>query len=51
MKAETSNQYIILLILTDGILNDLDESIKKIIDACELPVSIIIVGLGGADFN
>ena len=41
----------IFLILTDGQIHDMESSTKKIIDLCELPVSIIIVGLGDADFT
>lgn len=51
MKQEGSNDYIILLILTDGQINDMDDTISKIIDCCNLPLSIIIVGLGDADFT
>lgn len=43
--------YHIILILTDGVINDMDETIDQIIDACSLPVSIIIVGVGDADFT
>ncbi|OAF66918.1 hypothetical protein A3Q56_05344 [Intoshia linei] len=44
-------QYTILLILTDGLITDLQETTKKIIDMSNLPLSIIIVGLGNADFS
>ena len=40
----------ILLILTDGIVNDLQETVDAIIKAGNLPLSIIIVGIGDADF-
>ena len=39
------------MILTDGIINDYNETVKDIIDCCDLPLSIIIVGLGDADFD
>jgi hypothetical protein len=39
------------LILTDGIINDYNETVKDIIDCCDLPLSIIIVGLGDANFD
>lgn len=43
--------YYVLLLLTDGVLNDMDATVSAIIDACELPLSIAIVGIGGADFG
>lgn len=51
-KASTrDDQYVVLLILTDGIINDMDKSIKAIVESSTLPLSIIIVGIGGADFS
>merc|ERR1712173_212116 len=49
-KADPSN-YFILLIITDGIITDLDETKKSIIAASSLPLSIIIVGVGNEDFS
>lgn len=43
--------YYVLLLLTDGVLNDMDATVSAIFDACELPLSIAIVGIGGADFG
>jgi hypothetical protein len=39
-------EYHILLILTDGICNDLSECVRSIVRASHLPLSIIIVGIG-----
>lgn len=47
----SSQQYSILLILTDGIINDMRNTIQGIVDASTLPLSIIIVGVGNADFT
>eukprot|EP00164_Ancoracysta_twista_P020063 GFYU01035659.1.p1 GENE.GFYU01035659.1~~GFYU01035659.1.p1 ORF type:complete len:547 (-),score=114.01 GFYU01035659.1:615-2255(-) len=44
-------QYHILLILTDGVLNDMPDSIREIVEASPKPLSIVIVGVGGADFT
>jgi hypothetical protein len=41
----------VLLILTDGVINDMNETIHAIVDASTLPLSIIIVGVGNADFE
>ena len=50
MMKETT-QYNILLLLTDGIINDMAETKRVIVRLSELPVSIIIVGVGNADFS
>ena len=44
------NHYYILLILTDGKVNDLKETIDLIVEASYLPLSIVIVGIGEEDF-
>ena len=45
------NHYYILLILTDGCVNDMEQTRNKIVEASYLPMSIIIVGIGKADFT
>ena len=40
-----------LLIITDGVITDLNETRQAIVNAPKLPMSIIIVGVGGADFG
>ena len=47
----TSKTYTILLILTDGIINDFKETSDAIVQASDSPLSIIIVGVGPADFS
>ena len=44
--AESSDDYCILMILTDGIINDMQETVDAIVEASYLPISIIIVGVG-----
>lgn len=44
-------QYQILLIITDGIINDMDKTIDEIVRGADLPLSIVIVGVGDADFE
>lgn len=46
-----TSKYHVLLILTDGIITDMNETKMAIINASKLPLSIIIVGLGNADFD
>lgn len=43
--------YNVLLIITDGIINDMDQTIMNIIEASNYPLSIIIIGVGNADFS
>lgn len=45
------SQYFILLIITDGVITDMFQTKKAIIHASSLPMSIIIVGVGNADFT
>ncbi|KAM0879028.1 hypothetical protein ACQ4PT_034487 [Festuca glaucescens] len=49
----TNNQqkYFILLIVTDGVVTDFQETIDAIIKASDFPLSIVVVGVGGADFK
>lgn len=43
--------YHCLLILTDGIIHDLRETVDRIVKGASHPLSIIIVGIGDADFT
>ena len=44
-------KYHVLMILTDGIIEDTDETINELVAASFLPISVIIVGIGNADFT
>ncbi|XP_029359756.1 copine-4 isoform X1 [Echeneis naucrates] len=44
-------QYFILLILTDGVITDMADTREAIVQASHLPMSVIIVGVGNADFG
>ncbi|XP_074539416.1 copine-4 [Halichoeres trimaculatus] len=44
-------QYFILLILTDGVITDMADTREAIVRASHLPMSVIIVGIGNADFS
>ena len=48
---QDGRQYFVLLIITDGIITDIDDTKKAIIKASSLPMSIIIVGVGNEDFR
>jgi len=43
--------YFVLLIITDGIITDFEETKATLARICQLPLSIIIVGVGDEDFS
>ena len=43
--------YHILLILTDGIINDLQETIDALVEGSFFPLSVIIIGIGNDSFE
>ncbi|KAG5067108.1 hypothetical protein AAZX31_04G184100 [Glycine max] len=49
--ANGGRKYFVLLIITDGVVTDLQETKDAIVKASDLPLSILIVGVGGADFK
>ncbi|EGG18226.1 phospholipid-binding protein [Cavenderia fasciculata] len=53
--AQGSNQqtqkYTILLIITDGEILDMENTVEAICKASVLPLSIVIIGVGNADFS
>ena len=44
-------EYHVLMILTTGVIDDLQQTIDLLVEACELPLSVIIVGIGNGDFT
>jgi len=44
------NLYHVLLILTDGCIHDMRQTIDVIVQASSFPLSIIIIGIGNSDF-
>lgn len=49
--SQSSSKYFVLLIITDGALTDLQETKDALVRASDLPLSILIVGVGDADFK
>ncbi|KAL5712841.1 Protein BONZAI 3 [Ranunculus cassubicifolius] len=49
--SHNERKYFVLLILTDGVVTDLQETINALVKVSDLPLSILIVGVGGADFK
>ncbi|KAG0221437.1 Copine-8 [Mortierella sp. GBA43] len=50
-RSGQKEEYYVLLILTDGVITDMDNTIRAIVEASRLPMSIIIVGVGSANFD
>ena len=48
---EDGRHYFVLLVLTDGVITDMDKTMSAIVQASTLPMSIIIVGVGNEDFS
>ncbi|KAG9280077.1 copine-4 [Astyanax mexicanus] len=51
MHIKEAMEYFILLILTDGVITDMADTREAIVHASHLPMSVIIVGIGSADFS
>ncbi|CAD8098693.1 unnamed protein product [Paramecium primaurelia] len=50
-KDMAKDTYYVLFILTDGVIHDMNQTIDSIVASSHLPLSIIIVGVGDANFN
>jgi len=48
---QDGKHYFVLLIITDGVISDMTETLDAIVNASSLPLSIIIIGVGNADFS
>jgi len=46
-----ASNYFVLLIITDGVITDLEETKHAVVTASKLPMSIIIIGVGSEDFS
>ena len=51
MASSLKSSYSILLLLTDGVILDLENTKEEIVRASLLPLSIIIVGVGNENFS
>ncbi|KAM9859971.1 copine-9-like [Aulostomus maculatus] len=45
------SQYFVLLMITDGVISDMAQTKEAVVNAASLPMSIIIVGVGPAEFD
>ncbi|GAB0495822.1 hypothetical protein MMPV_007129 [Pyropia vietnamensis] len=48
---QASQRYSILLLITDGTINDIEATMEQIIRASRLPISVVILGVGDADWT
>ena len=37
--------------MQDGVITDMKQTVDRIVQASTLPLSVVIVGVGGADFS
>ena len=50
-RVKVLDVYHVILMLTDGCIHDMRETIDLIVKASDLPLSIIIIGIGDANFK
>ncbi|XP_069765171.1 copine-8 isoform X3 [Narcine bancroftii] len=50
-SVKDGSQYFVLLIITDGVISDMAQTKESIVNAACFPMSIIIVGVGPAEFD
>lgn len=43
--------YNILVLFTDGLICDMNDTLRAIVEASFFPISIIIIGVGNEDFT
>lgn len=48
---EQCRRYCVLLIITDGMVDDTAETQRKLLVYKDLPLSVVIIGVGRADFR
>ncbi|KAK7483323.1 hypothetical protein BaRGS_00025490 [Batillaria attramentaria] len=46
-----SHVYYVLLVITDGVINDVDRTVEELVGASSLPLSVLIMGVGPTDFS
>ena len=50
-KQNDPKEYQVLMILTDGIIQDMQNTIDSLVEGSFYPLSVIIIGIGNADFT
>ncbi|XP_052811957.1 copine-8-like [Mya arenaria] len=49
--AQDNQVYHVLLVITDGILNDIDDVLERLNSISHLPLTVVFAGVGPADFT
>jgi len=49
--SQFKQKFYVLLLITDGIVNDMAKTIDQIVRGSKLPMAVVIVGVGDADFS
>ena len=50
-KQNDPKEYQVLMILTDGIIRDIENTIDALVEGSFYPLSVIIIGIGNTDFS
>ncbi|XP_012938901.1 copine-8 [Aplysia californica] len=50
-QSRDGSNYFVLLIITDGVITDMPQTMDAIVEASSMPMSIIIIGVGDAEFD
>ncbi|XP_076863695.1 copine-8 [Brachyhypopomus gauderio] len=50
-SVKDGSEYFVLLIISDGVISDMAQTKESIVNASSLPMSVIIVGVGSAEFD
>ena len=49
--SQEHQQYVVLLVITDGIMNNYDETLERMNIYSAVPLSVVFVGIGHGDFS
>lgn len=49
--SQQNQKYTVLLIMTDGLINDMESTIASLVTASTQPMSILIIGVGNENFS
>ena len=50
-QSTSNQQYVVMVIITDGVINDIDDTMEELRRVAHLPISYEIMGVGPADFT
>jgi hypothetical protein len=50
-QSQNRQTYTVLLLITDGAICDMEQTVAKLVQGSKLPLSVVIVGVGSADFS